>query len=126
MGRGVTYDNPMEIVDGTNVHVLYKGSKDVSREYNYRVRAIKRGIYKFTDINIEYSISISGLISCRAINANRITGKNRAAKRVDPRIVGLFSKKVKGKKLIQGAVTWDPVTENLGKAAYEIAIRGGW
>lgn len=56
-----------------------------------------------------------------------ILAESIVAKRIEPRIIGIFTGK--GKDITntpKSTVTWDPVTQNLGKTAYEIAIRGGW
>ena len=181
MGRGVTYDNPMEysislILSGVNYlisknynvgfwpltsvpvkqydYVIPSSGGDTTNRIKEKLLRIdyRRFIQKnyildktFTRIIMETKPQVTLVTSLGPRNTEQISdvvhklfrlgarvvvvdikAESIVAKRVDPRIVGLFSKKVKGKKLIQGAVTWDPVTENLGKAAYEIAIRGGW
>ena len=181
MGRGVSYDNPMEysislILSGVNYlisknynvgfwpltsvpikqydYVIPSSGGDTTNRIKEKLLRIdyRRFIQKaylldrtFTRIIMETKPQVTLVTSLSPRNTGQIKDVVRklirlgarvvvvdikaesiVAKRIDPRIVGLFSKKIKGEKLMQGAVTWNPVTETLGKAAYEIAIRGGW
>lgn len=44
----------MEILEGTNVHVLFKGLNRREVEFRYTVKATRRGIFDWTDANIQY------------------------------------------------------------------------
>ncbi len=63
-----------ELVKGTNVHVVFKGFRQVHREYEYVLRAVKRGSYPVEGVSFVYyhpfgivedtegSVKVSGVI----------------------------------------------------------------
>ncbi|MHB1439790.1 MAG: DUF58 domain-containing protein [Cuniculiplasma sp.] len=44
----------MSIVEGTNVHVLFKGIREREVTMTYTISSLRRGIFKWSDIQIEY------------------------------------------------------------------------
>lgn len=181
MSRGVSYENPMEysislILSGVNYlisknynvgfwpltsvpiklsdYVIPSSGGDTTNRIKEKLLRIeyRRFIQKaylldrtFTRIIMETKPQVTLVTSLGPRNTDQIRevvrklirlgarivlvdikAESIVAKRIDSRIIGLLSTHAKNEKIIQGMVTWDPVTENLGKAAYEIAIRGGW
>lgn len=49
-----TYDE-MEIIDGTNVHVFYKGFRQRKETFTYRGKAMRRGLFQWTDLRIDFN-----------------------------------------------------------------------
>ncbi len=43
-----------ELVDGKNVHVVFKGLRDVEKTFKYRLRAVRRGRYELRIIDYTY------------------------------------------------------------------------
>ena len=43
-----------ELVDGKNVHVIFKGLRDVEKTFKYRLRAVRRGRYELRIIDYTY------------------------------------------------------------------------
>ncbi len=43
-----------ELVKGTNVHVIFKGFKDVYREFEYSLKAVKRGYYSLEGVTYTF------------------------------------------------------------------------
>ncbi|MHB8361402.1 MAG: DUF58 domain-containing protein [Thermoplasmataceae archaeon] len=56
----------MEIVEGTNVCLMFKSFKERTKEVNYRIKSTRRGLFEFTDSNITY-IPIIGLFKRQKI-----------------------------------------------------------
>ena len=44
----------MEILDGTNVHILFKGFKEREMTFEYRIRSTRRGFFKWSNAVFEY------------------------------------------------------------------------
>ncbi|MFG1520203.1 MAG: DUF58 domain-containing protein [Thermoplasmataceae archaeon] len=51
-----------ELVDGNNVHIVYKGFRPLEREFHYRVRGMRRGIFQMGNISFNYFPSM-GIIN---------------------------------------------------------------
>jgi uncharacterized protein (DUF58 family) len=47
-------DPRFELVDGTNVHVIFKGMGTKTRDYSYKLRALRRGIFDFPAASISF------------------------------------------------------------------------
>lgn len=47
-------DPRFDIVDGSNVHVLFKGLANRSAEYTYKLRALRRGVFEFPAISFSF------------------------------------------------------------------------
>lgn len=43
-----------EITDGTNVHTVFKGLQPIERKYSYRLKALRRGNFQFSNIQYTY------------------------------------------------------------------------
>jgi uncharacterized protein (DUF58 family) len=48
--------------ESTNVHVLFKGLKPIDRKYSYRLKALRRGLFKLSDVPYTYYPTL-GLIN---------------------------------------------------------------
>ncbi|BDR91293.1 DUF58 domain-containing protein [Vulcanisaeta souniana] len=53
-GPGSFMAEGFEVTSGNNVHVFFKGFSDVSRRFEYTLRAVKRGIYGLGSIEYTY------------------------------------------------------------------------
>jgi uncharacterized protein (DUF58 family) len=47
-------DPRFELIDGTNVHVIFKGIGVKSSEYSYKLRALRRGIFEFPAVSFSF------------------------------------------------------------------------
>lgn len=45
----------MEIRDGTNVHMIFKGFRKRKASYKYKIEAMRRGVFNWKEIVVEYS-----------------------------------------------------------------------
>jgi uncharacterized protein (DUF58 family) len=44
----------MEIVTGTNVHILFKGFREREQTFTFEIMALRRGVFQWQDILVEY------------------------------------------------------------------------
>jgi uncharacterized protein (DUF58 family) len=51
-----------EVTDGTNVHVIFKGFGAIDRTFNYKMRALRRGIFSLPKVTYTYYPSL-GLLN---------------------------------------------------------------
>lgn len=48
------YRESFKVVDGKAAHVVFKGFKKIEREFRFKVKALKRGVYEFGDVVYTY------------------------------------------------------------------------
>jgi uncharacterized protein (DUF58 family) len=51
---GSTEAEGFELVDGKNVHIVFKGFRDVEKTFKYRLRAVRRGRYELSTLDYTY------------------------------------------------------------------------
>jgi uncharacterized protein (DUF58 family) len=63
-----TYDE-MEIMDGTNVHVFYKGFKERKENFTYKGKAMRRGVFQWAPLKVDFN-PLVGTGKTRKYNEN--------------------------------------------------------
>ena len=56
----------MEISDGTNVHVMFKGFRNSEREFSFTVKATRRGLFELSDFEVSF-VPMVGLLKAKKI-----------------------------------------------------------